>query len=197
MRENQTGYTEVQGTGLGLSIANNIVKMMGGEIKVISKLRQGTEVIVHLPLQLANENKNKSVNIVDEDYSILKEKRILLVEDNKLNSEIAKGLLEKKGVKVECAFNGEECIEKFTGSKENYYNLILMDIRMPIMDGLEATKSIRLLQRKDAKAIPIIAMTANAFDDDVEISKKAGMNAHLTKPIEIEKFYSTICEYLK
>ena len=123
-------------------------------------------------------------------------KRVLLVEDNALNTEIAKMLLEGKGFLVETAENGLRAMEMFSKSEKGYYDAILMDIRMPIMDGLTATTNIRNLSNADAENIPIIAMTANAFDDDVEKSKAAGMNAHLAKPIEPEHLYRTLYDFI-
>ena len=123
-------------------------------------------------------------------------KRILVVEDHPLNIEVATRLLEKRGFVVHQASNGQEALEMFIRSQENYYQVILMDIRMPILDGLEATAKIRSLDREDAQSIPIIAMTANAFDLDKELSKQAGMNAHLAKPIEPAKLFETLREYL-
>ncbi len=123
-------------------------------------------------------------------------KRILLVEDHQLNAEVARKLLESKGAKVDCAENGVIAIEKFATTNVGYYDVILMDIRMPLMDGLQAAMTIRHLNKKTAKTVPIIAMTANAFDEDIERSKQAGMNAHLAKPIEPEMLYKTITHYI-
>ena len=123
-------------------------------------------------------------------------RRILLVEDNTLNTEIAKMLLEVKGFAVETAENGLRAMEMFSKSEKGHYDAILMDIRMPIMDGLAAAANIRNLSNEDAQDIPIIAMTANAFDDDVEKSKAAGMNAHLAKPIEPERLYRTLYDFI-
>ena len=118
------------------------------------------------------------------------------MEDHPLNIEVATRLLDKRGFVVHQASNGQEALEMFIRSQENYYQVILMDIRMPILDGLEATAKIRSLDREDAQSIPIIAMTANAFDLDKELSKQAGMNAHLAKPIEPAKLFETLREYL-
>ena len=123
-------------------------------------------------------------------------RRILLVEDNALNTEIAKMLLEVKGFAVETAENGLRAMEMFSKSEQGHYDAILMDIRMPIMDGLAAAANIRNLSNEDAQDIPIIAMTANAFDDDVEKSKAAGMNAHLAKPIEPDRLYRTLYDFI-
>jgi CheY-like chemotaxis protein len=121
---------------------------------------------------------------------------VLLVEDNRLNTEVAKMLLEVKGFEVDTVDNGLRALEKFSKSEKGHYDAILMDIRMPIMDGLAAATNIRNLSNEDAKAVPIIAMTANAFDDDIDKSKAAGMNAHLAKPIEPERLYRTLYDFI-
>ena len=123
-------------------------------------------------------------------------RKILLAEDFIINAEIVKELMDIRGVKVEHAENGRIALEMFEKSEANYYDAILMDVRMPEMDGLEATKAIRALNRPDAKTIPIIAMTANAFDEDVQRSLQAGMNAHLSKPVESEQLYKTLEELI-
>lgn len=123
-------------------------------------------------------------------------KRVLLVEDNLINTEVAVMLLEAKGFEVETADNGLRALEMFSKSDEGYYHAILMDIRMPLMDGLTAALNIRHLSNPDARTIPIIAMTANAFDDDIEKSKAAGMNAHLAKPIEPNRMYQTLYDFV-
>jgi len=123
-------------------------------------------------------------------------KRVLLVEDNMINTEVAVMLLESKGFTVDTAENGLRAMEVFSKSEPKYYDAILMDIRMPLMDGLSAATNIRHLSNADARTIPIIAMTANAFDDDIEKSKAAGMNAHLAKPIEPERMYQTLYDFI-
>ncbi|MEG2627132.1 MAG: response regulator, partial [Anaerovoracaceae bacterium] len=141
----------------------------------------------------------KSINLNQEakrEYDFTG-KRVLLVEDHILNIEVAKKLLMAKGLEVEVAENGIQAIETFAQKKEGYYDIILMDIRMPVMDGLTATKSIRQMRKLDAKTIPIVAMTANAFEEDVEKTKAAGMDAHLAKPIEPSLLYKTIDNFLR
>ena len=130
------------------------------------------------------------------DLSLLKGKRVLLAEDNDLNAEIVEIQLEEYGMVIDRARNGKEALDAFLAKEPDTYSVILMDIMMPVMDGLEATKEIRK-SRVDGKSIPIIAMTANAFNEDVEASMKAGMNAHIVKPIDIEKLVSTILLYVK
>ena len=139
------------------------------------------------------EEEAQSAVSVQYDFS---GRHILLAEDNSLNTEVAKMLLESKGFAVDTAENGLRAMEMFSKSEPGYYDAILMDIRMPLMDGLAATHNIRHLSNPDAGTIPIIAMTANAFDDDMEKSKAAGMNAHLAKPIEPELLYQTLHNFI-
>ena len=121
---------------------------------------------------------------------------MLLVEDNALNMEIAQFILENAGMQVTTAFNGKEAVDTFASSGENAFDLILMDVMMPVMDGLTAARTIRAMERKDAREVPIFAMTANAFTDDIEESRKAGMNEHLAKPLDAEKMMQMIRHYL-
>ncbi|MDO5574381.1 MAG: EAL domain-containing protein [bacterium] len=186
-----------QGTGLGLSIVEKLVHMMQGTIRLESRLNQGTTFTVDFPYELTKVTKQTGQNEPKvQDYSKLKGIHILLGEDNDINTEIATALLEKHGCIVERAENGEEAWKRFEASAEDYYQLILMDIRMPVMDGLEATRKIRALKRKDAKTIPIIAMTADAFNEDERIAYKAGMNAHTAKPIDPPQLYDICCSFL-
>ncbi|MEG2159023.1 MAG: response regulator, partial [Clostridia bacterium] len=140
------------------------------------------------------DNLSRSTSAVEYDFS---GKRILLVEDHLLNIEVAKNLLNAKNLKVDVAENGLRAIEVFAQKEVGYYDAILMDIRMPIMDGITATKSIRQMLKSDAKTIPIIAMTANAFDEDIEKTKLAGMNAHIAKPIEPSLLYQTLQDFFE
>ena len=136
---------------------------------------------------LAKRNARKLAKKTD-----LNGKRILLAEDMPINTEIMLMILSMRGIQAEHAENGKLAVEMFSSHEAGYYNAILMDIRMPVMDGLEATKTIRALERKDAKEIPIIALTANAFDTDVQLSMQAGINAHLSKPIEPDTLFETL-----
>ena len=139
------------------------------------------------------EEQEQQTELINYDFT---GKRVLLVEDNPLNTEVAKMLLENRGFTVDTAENGLRALEAFSKSGKGYYDAILMDIRMPLMDGLTATISIRHLSNEDAATIPIIAMTANAFDDDIEKSKAAGMNMHLAKPIDPERLYQTLHDFI-
>ena len=142
----------------------------------------------------------KQKNIVltaEKKLADLKGKKILLAEDMVVNAEIMKELLTMREMEVETAVNGKIVVEMFENSPLNHYDAILMDVRMPVMDGLTATEKIRQLNRADAKTVPIIALTANAFDEDVQRSMQAGMNAHLSKPVEPEHMYQTLQEFIK
>ncbi|NLZ69516.1 MAG: response regulator [Spirochaetales bacterium] len=180
------------GTGLGLSIAKRLITLMGGTIEMESELNIGTKTTIYIRLEKGEQGSIKLEEEESKDFSLLKGRHILLCEDHPLNSQIAQKLLERKGMVVTTAFNGQEAFDTFSKAQSYTFDLILMDIRMPLLNGLEATKAIRALKREDAKSIPIVAMTANAFDDDVEESKEVGMNAHLAKPVESDVLYSTL-----
>ena len=182
-----------QGTGLGMSIAKNLVELMGGTLSVNSELGKGTEICINLDLEIASSTDERvNSHKYEDDLAVLQGKKVLLVEDHPINAEIAKKLLNKKGVIIICAENGQIALDRFIGYEEGYFDAILMDIRMPIMDGLEATKAIRALERNDAKKIPIIAMTANAFDEDRQATLEAGMVAHIAKPINPQELWSVL-----
>lgn len=194
---NQTLNQQWQGTGLGLSIVKKLVGMMKGEIQIQSELGQGTEVVVDLPLTLSRPEGEQEKPVQERSLEELKGHRVLLVEDNEINTFVARRIMETHGMLVEHEENGKKAVDAFAKSAEGYYDVIVMDIRMPVMNGLEATATIRKLDRSDAGSIPIIAMTANAYDEDVRQSLEAGMNAHLAKPIEPQMLLHTILKYVR
>ena len=169
--------------------------MMGGNIAVESELDIGTTFTVTIPFEL-DSNYKETYALENVDFSKnLSGLKVLLVEDNELNMEIAKFILENVGIEVTMAKDGREAVNIFEESRENYFDVILMDIMMPVMDGLTATKTIRSLKRQEAKTIPIFAMTANAFLEDKKQSQEAGMNEHLSKPLDEKKLTSMIWKY--
>ncbi len=177
------------GVGLGMSIVKKLVSLMGGDIAITSKKGEGTEVTVTLSFERA---KTAPAREKTNEFSVLNGARILLCEDHPLNAEIAVRLLRARGCSVECVENGKLGLNAFAASKPGYYDAVLMDIRMPVMNGLEATQAIRALDRADAKKIIIVAMTANAFAQDVQKSKDAGMDGHLAKPIVPRLLFETL-----
>ena len=191
--------TGQSGTGLGLSIVKRIVDIMGGSISVKSKLNEGTAITVSIVLpRAAKEQAESSVNKESTEFSsgsLLKNK-VLLAEDNEINTEVAVRLLKKLGLEIESVANGKLAVEAFGQSKPGEFLAILMDIQMPVMDGYTATEHIRALDRDDAKTIPIIAMTADAFIESIQRSQDAGMNDHITKPIDVKKLETTLTRYL-
>ena len=183
--ENDTNTFNI-GTGLGLSIVKNLVELMGGTIRCSSKLGVGTEFFVTMPFQLAEEaEEEQSAEKCAIQEELLWDHRILLVEDHDLNAKIVTRLLESKQIQVERAKNGKEAVELYAASAPYSYDAILMDIQMPVMDGYEATRTIRASVHPDANSIPILAMTANAFDEDRRNALECGMNGFLSKPIVI------------
>ena len=191
-KETTNGYS---GAGFGLSIVKDIVDMMNGTIKLESKENVGTTFTVTIPLEIDhNAEKEQQKKVEKPDLS---GKSVLLVEDNELNLEIAKMLLEDEKMVVTTAENGEEAVDIVSQSVPGRFDFIFMDIMMPVMDGLEAARQIRTLNRKDTKEIPIIAMTANAFQDDIRDCIDAGMNAHIAKPIDSKKIEDTLLLVLK
>lgn len=187
--------TTYMGTGLGLSIAKQLIEMMGGSITLESEQNVGTTFTMILTFDIDDEVRKKKVEEIS-DIS-LDGIRILLVEDNDLNMEIAQFMLENHGMEVTTAQNGKEAVEIFEKSEKEHFDLILMDVMMPVMDGLEAARMIRALNRADAAEIPILALTANAFAEDIRQSKEAGMNEHLSKPLKEKEMLEAIMKYVK
>ena len=193
-REHSTAENKVPGTGLGLPIIKSMIELMGGSIQVESRQGIGTKFTIDLSFDIALKEEVYGSEDTIESSAIhtIKGKRILLVEDNELNAEIAKTVLEDIGALITRAENGQQALELFKEKPAETFDVILMDLMMPVMDGYTATRKIRELERSDAKTVPIIAMTANAFQEDAEKCIAVGMNAHLAKPLDIEKMKKTI-----
>ena len=192
-QEHRKESQNVTGTGLGMSIVKRIVDLIGGHITVTSELNRGSQFIVDLPIAKVSEGQRVKVE-QDEEQISLAGKKILVCEDNYLNREIARNQLKSKGLIVETAEDGRLGLEAFKRSAPGEYAVILMDIRMPVMNGYEATEAIRHLPRPDAAAIPIIAMTADAFEEDIRRAKEIGMNGYLTKPVNPTRMFSLLAE---
>ncbi len=198
-RENTSTESKVIGTGLGLPIVKSLVDLMGGTIEVSSEVTVGTKTIIILPFLVSEEECKNAVQEQQEStklLALLMGKRILLAEDNELNAEIAITILEEEGLKVEWAEDGIKCLEMLKKVPEDYYDMILMDIQMPNMDGYRTTEEIRSLPDKRAQ-IPIVAMTANVFDEDKKKAYEAGMNGYIVKPIDTKAIFSTLGEILQ
>ena len=187
------------GTGLGLAICKRLVEMMGGTISFQSKKNQGTTFLVVIESELASVremNRNKK-QVYHEIGDVLSGKKVLIAEDQPMNAQIISMILKKAGMVVEIAENGQETLDAFVNHPPYYYDVILMDVRMPVMDGLQATERIRQTDREDAVRIPIIAMTANAFESDIKMCIQSGMNAHLSKPIEPQRLFQVLSAWVK
>ena len=196
-REVRFGAKETMGTGLGMPIVKNLVTRMGGQITVSSALGQGTTFTVTLPFDVGEVLPAPREEQLPAQDMQLEGLTILLAEDNFLNMEIATELLQMRGAQVVPAENGLEALDAFRASEPDSFDAILMDMQMPEMDGCQATEAIRALNRPDAKTIPIIAMTANAFAEDISRTTQAGMDAHLAKPINIELLCSTMTKLVR
>jgi|GEM_PF-2745383 len=196
-RENNSTTSGVSGTGLGMGIVKKLVDMLGATIEIQSEKGKGTSVTVVMPHRIAEESqveKDDDAQVIDD--SLLKGRRVLLAEDNDLNADIAEELLGDVGLLVERASDGIICVSKLETAQAGYYDLILMDVQMPNMDGYQATRIIRKLSDKNKANIPIIAMTANAFAKDRADALAAGMNDHIIKPISIGKLVTVISKYI-
>ena len=198
-RERTSTDSKVEGTGLGLSITKSLVDLMGGTIEVLTAPGSGTQMIIRLKLRLAEEKDipEKEEHPAEAGSADFSGKRLLLVEDNAINMEIANMILTQSGFAVESAENGKVALDMVADSEPGYYDAILMDIQMPVMDGYSATKAIRSLDNKELANIPVLAMTANAFQEDVQEALDAGMQGHIAKPIDIKKLMETLKSVLK
>lgn len=195
-RENTSTANKIEGTGLGMPIVKRLVELMGGTIRVTSEKGVGTTFVVVLPHRIADEPENVEPEDVEADGAVFEGKRILLAEDNDLNAEIAEEILTSVGFMIERAEDGAICYEKIVSSETGYYDLVLMDIQMPNMDGYQATKAIRGLADKEKANIPIIAMTANAFEEDRSKAINMGMNGHIAKPIDVSELLMVLARVI-
>ena len=195
-QEHTGSRTKFAGTGLGMPIAKNLVEKMGGTITFESEEGAGTTFVIRVPFKI-DMNADKREKQKDVSEKSIKGLHILLAEDNELNMEIAEFMLQNEGAEVTKAWNGQEAVELFRKSKPGEFDVILMDIMMPVMNGYEATKKIRSLDREDAKMIPIIAMTANAFTEDRLRAKEAGMDEHIAKPVDGKLLINIIYKLMK
>lgn len=208
-REQTSTVSGIEGMGLGMAIVKKIVDRMGGTIAVKSRQGKGTEVTVILPFKVNSQvvecetkvfkktGQMKMLGERENSENLFKGKKILLTEDNELNREIAVELLKEEGFILDTAEDGTIAVEKMRTAKPGQYDLILMDIQMPIMDGYEATRQIRKLKNPETANIPIVAMTANAFEEDRQKALEAGMNEHVSKPIDLERLLEVVKKVLK
>ena len=198
-REKTSTVSNIQGTGLGMAITKSIVDLMNGNIEVITAPNKGTEFIVQLKFELLDDIvEEETENDTEQDNQInFKDKKLLLVDDIEVNREIAVMILTQAGFIVDTAINGKDAVDKLEASTPGYYDAVLMDIQMPVMNGYEAAQAIRKIENYKLAHIPIIAMTANAFSEDIQAAKAAGMNAHIAKPIDVPKMMETLKLILK
>jgi CheY-like chemotaxis protein len=191
-QEEKGDRSTYQGTGLGMAISRKFVEYMGGHIGVRSELGKGSCFTVEITFDIDREYQRKTAG---EASIHLQGMKVLLTEDNELNMEIAAEILTEEGVEVVGAENGQIAVEKFLSSDPGYYDAILMDVMMPVMNGYDATRAIRSSAHPEAGSIPVIAMTANAYREDVEKAMEAGMNAHIAKPIDTNRLFAVLEQY--
>ena len=198
-QERSDARSVYNGTGLGMSIVKSLIDHMNGTIKITSEEGVGSIFVITIPFELADDSvlPQQAEKMSEPTTGDIRGRHLLIAEDNELNAEIAQTLLEDEGAVVTIVHNGQQAIDAFESNPQGTFDAILMDVMMPVIDGLSATRGIRELDREDAKKIPIIAMTANAFDEDIKRCIEAGMNAHLSKPLEMDKVVETIAKYCK
>lgn len=205
-REEDLRVSKVQGTGLGMAITKNIIQIMGGSVTAESRQGKGSCFTVVLPLKLQADGAENPAAADGQasrrnDLSALQQehfqgRKILLAEDNEINREIMTEIICSTQAEVETAADGAIAVRMFSDHPEGYYDLILMDIQMPRMNGYEATRTIRRLSREDSLTVPIIALTANTFEDDIREARQAGMNAFLAKPVSLDQLDETMRKWL-
>ena len=203
VRQQNTTVSGIAGIGVGLAITKGLLDLMGGSITIDSEPGKGSVFTVSLPLKICESaqqdvaaESEAAQGVQSEEEDDYADKRILIVEDVELNMEIAEAMLSTTGVQIEKAYNGQEAVQMVREKPCGYYDLIFMDIQMPVMDGYEATRQIRGMDRQDAGKIPIFALSANALAQDVENSKNAGMNGHIAKPIDMGLIENVMRQYL-
>ena len=196
-QERSDARSVYNGTGLGMSIVKSLIDLMNGTIKITSKEGVGSVFVLTIPFEITDRIPKIQPEKQKDEVGDIQGYHLLIAEDNELNAEIAKTLLEDEGAIITLVHNGQQAIDMFKEKPQGTFDAILMDVMMPVVDGLSATRSIRALGREDAKKIPIIAVTANAFDEDVKRCIEAGMNAHLPKPLEMNKVVETIAKYCR
>lgn len=195
-QEKSDARSVYKGTGLGMAIVKNLIDKMGGTISVTSEVGKGSDFVIELPFEIASAPEMAQVEEIEKENTI-HGLHLLLAEDNDLNADIAETILRDEGATITTVNNGLQAIEVFRNNSAGTFDAILMDVMMPVMDGITATRSIRALNHPGAENIPIIAMTANAFEEDEQRCLNAGMNAHLTKPLDIQKVIATIATLCK
>ena len=196
-QERSDARSVYNGTGLGMSIVKSLIDHMGGTIEISSEEGVGSIFVITLPFEIAEALPEETHEVKIEGRGDIKGLHLLLAEDNELNAEIAQTLLEDEGAVITVVHDGQQAIDLFEGRPKGTFDAILMDVMMPVIDGLSATRKIRALPREDAKTIPIIAMTANAFDEDIRRCLESGMTAHLSKPLQMEIVVATIAKYCR
>ena len=194
-QEEAAGRTRIEGTGLGLAITKKLVDEMGGTIEFDTHKNIGTTFVVCIPFEI-DVNAPQQAEASEEIHD-LTGMHILIAEDNELNMELAEFMVAEKGAAVTKAWNGREAVEQFAASPVGSIDLILMDLMMPVQDGLAAARQIRRMNRSDAAEVPIFAMTANAFSDDIAACREAGINEHFAKPLDIGKILAAVAKYRK
>ena len=196
-QENQGARTNYGGVGLGMSIAKKLIDQMGGTVEVESRLGEGSLFRVNLPIRVDTREETPAAAAEEDIHADITGMHVLLVEDNEVNCEIVKFILEQAGASVVTAADGKAAVDAFRTSSQGAFDCVLMDLMMPVMSGFEAARMIRGLDRADAEKVPIIALSANAFEEDIAMAKDAGMNEHLAKPVDMGKMFRTMCRLQK